>query len=89
MARRRGRAYPITGFVIGHAVVENPEISGAEYQRGGLFVFELREYVLIKSKHRYFYAGADSPCDQVLNLDQSPAVARRIESSKQSRLRLS
>ena len=47
----------------------NPEISGVEYQQGELLGFELREYVLIKFNHRCVYAGADSPCDQVLNLD--------------------
>jgi hypothetical protein len=47
----------------------NPEIGGVEYQQGELRGFELREYVLIKFSHRCVYAGADSPCDQALNLD--------------------
>jgi len=31
--------------------------------------FELRDYVLIKFNHRCAYAGDDSPCDHVLNVD--------------------
>src|SRR5499426_10222 len=73
-ARKLGRAYPITGVAMevvkfDTQLMENPEISGVEYQQGELLGFELREYVLIKFNHRCVYAGADSPCDQVLNLD--------------------
>src|SRR5215470_2810841 len=73
-ARKLGRAYPITGFAIelvkfDTQLRENPEINGVEYQQGELLGFELREYVLIKFNHRCAYADADSPCDQVLNLD--------------------
>src|SRR5215468_11050680 len=73
-ARRLGRAYPITGVAMelvkfDTQLMENPEINGVEYQQGELQGFELREYVLIKFDHRCVYAGDDSPCDQVLNVD--------------------
>src|SRR5499426_3111160 len=73
-ARRLGRAYPITGVAMelvkfDTQLMENPEINGVEYQQGELQGFELREYVLIKFNHRCVYAGDDSPCDQVLNID--------------------
>jgi hypothetical protein len=50
-------------------LMQNPEIEGVEYQQGELQGFELREYVLIKFNHRCVYAGAKSPCDEVLNVD--------------------
>src|SRR5262250_1265441 len=73
-ARRLGRAYPITGVAMelvkfDTQMMENPEINGVEYQQGELQGFELREYVLIKFNHRCVYAGDDSPCDEVLNVD--------------------
>ena len=39
--------------------IENPEISGVEYQRGELFDYELREYLLFKFDHRCVYCGAE------------------------------
>ncbi len=38
--------------------MQNPEISGAEYQRGTLFGTEVREYLLEKWKHKCAYCGA-------------------------------
>ena len=57
-------------------LMQNPEIEGVEYQQGELQGYETREYVLIKFGHRCAYAGEDSPCDQVLNLDHIVARAR-------------
>jgi len=52
---------------------ENPEISGVEYQRGELFGFELREYLLAKYDHACAYCGA---MDVPLNLDHVIPRAR-------------
>ena len=38
--------------------MENPEISGVEYQRGELAGYELREYLLEKWEHRCAYCGS-------------------------------
>ncbi len=72
--RRLTRAYPIKGIAIELArfdtqLMQNHEIEGVEYQQGELQGFEMREYVLIKFNHRCVYAGAKSPCDEVLNVD--------------------
>jgi 5-methylcytosine-specific restriction endonuclease McrA len=37
--------------------LENPDISGIEYQQGTLFGYELREYLLLKWKHACAYCG--------------------------------
>jgi 5-methylcytosine-specific restriction endonuclease McrA len=73
-ARRLARAYPIKGIAMelvkfDTQLMQNPEIEGIEYQQGELQGFELREYALIKFNHTCAYAGDDSPCDQVLNVD--------------------
>jgi 5-methylcytosine-specific restriction endonuclease McrA len=73
-SRRLLRAYPIKGIALelvkfDMQLMQNPEIEGVEYQQGELQGFELREYVLIKFNHRCAYAGDNSPCDQVLNVD--------------------
>jgi hypothetical protein len=72
--RRLQRIYPLKSLSYELArfdmqLMENPEIEGVEYQQGELRGFELREYVLIKFNHTCAYAGARSPCDQVLNVD--------------------
>ncbi|MGK7899909.1 MAG: RNA-guided endonuclease IscB [Hormoscilla sp.] len=38
--------------------LQNPEISGVEYQHGVLFGYELREYLLTKWRHQCAYCGA-------------------------------
>lgn len=38
--------------------LQNPEISGVEYQQGVLFGYELREYLLTKWQHQCAYCGA-------------------------------
>src|SRR5262247_566120 len=80
-SRRLDRAYPIKGIAMelvkfDMQLMQNPEIEGVEYQQGELRGFELREYVLIKFNHRCAYAGEDSPCDQVLNVDHVIARSR-------------
>lgn len=39
--------------------IENPEISGVEYQRGELFGFEVREYLLVKWDRKCAYCGIE------------------------------
>jgi 5-methylcytosine-specific restriction endonuclease McrA len=53
--------------------MENPEISGVEYQRGELFGFELREYLLAKFDRACAYCGIK---DVPLNLDHVAPRAR-------------
>ena len=53
--------------------MENPEISGVEYQRGTLAGFELREYLLAKWDHACAYCGAT---EVPLNLDHIVPRAR-------------
>ena len=44
--------------------LKNPEIDGAEYQRGTLFSYELKEYLLLKWKHQCAYCDAkDMPLE--------------------------
>jgi 5-methylcytosine-specific restriction endonuclease McrA len=40
--------------------MEQPDISGVEYQQGSLFGYEVREYVLLKWQHRCVYCDASS-----------------------------
>jgi 5-methylcytosine-specific restriction endonuclease McrA len=40
------------------AALQNPEITGQEYQRGPLFAAEVKEYLLLKWDHRCAYCGA-------------------------------
>jgi 5-methylcytosine-specific restriction endonuclease McrA len=73
-ARRLQRVYPLKGLAFelvkfDTQLMQNPEIKGVEYQQGELQGFELREYVLTKFNHTCVYAGAKSPCDEVLNVD--------------------
>lgn len=49
-------------------LMANPDISGVEYQRGSLFGFELREYLLQRDRHSCRYCGGASG-DDVLNID--------------------
>ncbi len=43
--------------------IENPEISGIEYQRGELFSFEVKEYLLQKWGRKCAYCGIENvPC---------------------------
>ena len=59
---RLSKVYPITQLAVEHVkfdmqLMENPEISGVEYQRGTLFGTEVREYLLEKFGRQCFYCG--------------------------------
>ena len=68
--QRLSKAYPITQLAVEHVkfdtqLMENPEISGVEYQRGTLFEAELWEYLLEKFGRKCFYCGAkDVPLEK-------------------------
>ncbi|NEO71477.1 RNA-guided endonuclease IscB [Moorena sp. SIO3H5] len=40
--------------------IQNPEVSGVEYQRGELFGFEIKEYLLSKWGHNCVYCGVEN-----------------------------
>lgn len=72
------RLAPVTGLAMelvrfDTQALENPEISGIEYQCGTLAGYELREYLLEKWGRRCAYCGA---VDVRLNLDHIVARAR-------------
>lgn len=61
--RRLSKLYPITQLAIEHVkfdtqLMDNPEISGVDYQRGTLYAAELWEYLLEKFGRKCFYCGA-------------------------------
>ena len=55
--------------------MSNPDITGAEYQRGTLAGFELREYLLFRDQHTCQYCNGQSG-DEILNLDHTHPRAR-------------
>ena len=64
-ARRLCRLCPITTVAVETVrfdmqQMENPEISGVEYQQGTLAGYELREYLLEKWQRRCAYCGAEN-----------------------------
>ena len=67
---RLSKAYPITQLAVEHVkfdtqLMENPEISGVEYQRGTLYEAELWEYLLEKFGRKCFYCGTkDVPLEK-------------------------
>ena len=70
------RWFPITGFHqelvrFDMQRLENPEISGVEYQRGTLAGFEVREYLLAKWNRQCAYCDASGvgPAGVPLNID--------------------
>ncbi len=77
VARLR-RLAPVTGLAMelvrfDMQALENPDIEGAEYQRGTLAGYELREYLLAKWDHACAYCGAT---EVPLNLDHIVPRAR-------------
>ena len=68
--RRLYNIYPITRLAVEHVkfdtqLMENPEISGVEYQRGTLYEAELWEYLLEKFGRKCFYCGTkDVPLEK-------------------------
>ena len=76
--KRLRRWVPVTGLAVERVrfdmqLLENPEISGVEYQRGTLVGTEVREYVLERGKHHCAYCGR---MDVPLNLDHVIPRAR-------------
>lgn len=60
--RRLSKVYPISRLAVEHVkfdtqLMENPEISGVDYQRGTLFEAEVWEYLLEKFGRKCFYCG--------------------------------
>ena len=68
--KRLSKAYPITQLAVEHIkfdtqYMENPEISGVEYQPGTLYEAELWEYLLEKFGRKCFYCSAkDVPLEK-------------------------
>jgi 5-methylcytosine-specific restriction endonuclease McrA len=61
-ARRYQRWVPLTRIEVERVhfdsqALQNPEVSGVEYQRGTLFGWELRAYLLVKFGYRCAYCG--------------------------------
>lgn len=54
--------YPIAGLAVEDVkfdtqLLENPDLSGIEYQQGTLKGYELREYILTRDSHKCVYCG--------------------------------
>ena len=64
--------------------IQNPEISGVEYQQGTLYGYELREYLLEKWHRQCGYCGAKNT-----RLEVDHIVARKTGSHRVSNLTLS
>ena len=59
--------------------MENPEISGVEYQRGTLFEAEMWEYLLEKFGRKCYYCGAkDVPLEKEHILPRSKGGTNRV-----------
>ena len=63
--RRYRRLVPVTTLSLELArfdtqALPNPEVSGAEYQQGTLFGYELRQYLLEKCGRRCAYCGVEN-----------------------------
>ncbi|NCC04679.1 MAG: HNH endonuclease [Proteobacteria bacterium] len=67
-------------------LMENPDISGAEYQNGSLFGYELKEYVLEKCNRTCQYCGGLSK-DPILEIEH--VVPRNPKSGTRGSNRLS
>ena len=95
---RLSKLAPITDIAVETArfdmqIMDNPNISGTEYQQGTLMGFELREYLLQRDKHTCQYCGGASN-DNILNLDHkhprakggSNRAIQRTRAKQQSRI---
>lgn len=63
VAAKMARLAPITALSVEHVAfdtqkMQNPEITGIEYQQGILLGYEVREYLLIKWNHQCAYCDA-------------------------------
>ena len=61
-ASRLTKLYPITSIAyelvkFDTQIMDNPDISGVEYQQGTLFGYEVKEYLLEKHQHKCAYCG--------------------------------
>ena len=82
--KRLSKAYPITQLAVEHVkfdtqLMENPEISGVEYQQGTLFEAEVWEYLLEKFGRKCYYCGAkDTPLEKEHILPKSKGGTNRV-----------
>ena len=80
---RLSKVYPITQLAVEHVkfdtqLMDNPEISGVEYQRGTLYEAELWEYLLEKFGRKCFYCGAkNTPLEKEHILPKSKGGTNR------------
>ena len=81
---RLSKIYPITRLAVEHVkfdtqLMENPEISGVEYQRGTLYEAEVWEYLLEKFGRKCFYCGKkDTPLEKEHILPKSKGGTNRV-----------
>ena len=81
---RLSKTYPITQLAVEHVkfdtqLMENPEISGVEYQRGTLFGAEIWEYLLEKFGRKCFYCGKkDTPLQKEHILPKAKGGTDRV-----------
>ena len=82
--KRLCKVYPIAQLAVEHVkfdtqLMENPEISGVEYQRGTLYEAEMWEYLLEKFGRKCYYCGAkDVPLEKEHILPKSKGGTNRV-----------
>ena len=82
--QRLSKLYPITRLAVEHVkfdtqLMENPEISGVEYQRGTLYEAEMWEYLLEKFGRKCYYCGAKNvPLEKEHILPKSKGGTNRV-----------
>lgn len=82
---RLRKIYPINKIAIEHVkfdtqLMNNPEISGIEYQRGTLFESEVWEYLLEKFGRKCYYCGAKNiPLEKEHILPKSKGGTNRVD----------
>ncbi|GCE23501.1 hypothetical protein KDK_73010 [Dictyobacter kobayashii] len=67
--------------------MENPEVSGVEYQQGTLAGYEVHEYLLEKWDRQCAYCGAKDLPLQIEHIHPAPMVARTESATFVSRVR--
>ena len=81
---RLSKIYPVARLAVEHVkfdtqLMENPEISGVEYQKGTLFETEVWEYLLEKFGRKCFYCGAkDMPLEKEHILPKAKGGTNRV-----------
>lgn len=82
---RFSKLYPIKRLAVEHVkfdtqLMENPEISGIDYQRGTLYGAEVWEYLLEKFNRKCFYCGAkDVPLEKEHILPKAKGGTNRVD----------